>query len=223
MIMISLSRMIFSAEDEDDIATKLQAGYRGMRVREEMRDSGASSPEEDKVTVTESVPRVGADSGVGNSFSSREVTPRDNISVVEGRNEPDPNEDREDKDEDEGEMENEEEEEEDDEEEDDEEGEEDSEEEDDEEDSESEGEVVRGKTPFVLLKQLVGIMRLSGGVGKIKKLNPDIPAAEDIRIDTTTKDEALPNTVGDNEAHVETAQTEPGSDNIKEEEKSDVT
>ena len=34
MIMISLSRMIFSAEDEDDIATKLQAGYRGMRVRE---------------------------------------------------------------------------------------------------------------------------------------------------------------------------------------------
>ena len=213
MIMISLSRMIFSAEDEDDIATKLQAGYRGMRVREEMRDSGASSPEEDKVTVTESVPRVGADSGVGNSFSSREVTPRDNISVVEVRNEPDPNEDREDNDEDEGEEE----------EEDDEEEEEYSEEEDDEEDSESEGEVVRGKTPFVLLKQLVGIMRLSGGVGKIKKLNPDIPDAEDIRIDTTTKDEALPNTVGDNEAHVETAQTEPGSDNIKEEEKSDVT
>ena len=214
--------MIFSAEDEDDIATKLQAGYRGMRVREEMRDSGASSPEEDKVTVTESVPRVGADSGVGNSFSSREVTPRDNISVVEGRNEPDLNENREDKDEDEGEKENEEEEE-DDEEEDDEEGEEDSEEEDNEDDSESEGEVVRGKTPFVLLKQLVGIMRLSGGVGKIKKMNTDIPAAEDICIDTTTKDEALPNTVGDNEAPVEIAQTEPGSDNIKEEEKSDAT
>ena len=52
MIMISLSTMIFSAEDEDDIATKLQAGYRGMRVREEMRRDAERDAERDVPILT---------------------------------------------------------------------------------------------------------------------------------------------------------------------------
>ena len=149
----------------------VQAGYRGMRVREE--DSGTSSPEDSKVTVRENIPRAGVDSGVGNSFSSREATPRDNDDTPKSEDK-NYNEEKEDLDSQKADEEEEEEAAE---------GEEEGEEEDesegseDEEESEVEGEVVKGKTPFVLLKQLVGIMRLSGGIGKLRQLN-DIPKVE---------------------------------------------
>ena len=172
-----------SEEEENDIATKIQAGYRGMKVRESVKDkaakdgkeadaddsgtelSGATSPEDGKVTVVENDnPRtVGIDSGT--SFSSREVTPRDATPVTPviesdiGKDEnnqcseeevPDRGKAVEDESEeeegdseytDEGESE-----------------------------SEEEAQVAKNRTPFILLKQLVGIMKLGGG----KRILPDM-------------------------------------------------
>ena len=115
----------------------------------------------------------GLDSGVGNSFSSRETTPRDNDSKMEKRNESKESESFSEEDEEDSESE-----------------------------SESEGEVVKGKTPFVLLKQLVGIMRLSGGVGRLKTLSDnnlpkiDVPETESGNNDLdsdNTKEELVTN------------------------------
>ena len=193
-----------SEEEENDIATKIQAGYRGMKVRESVKDtaakdgkeadaddsgtelSGATSPEDGKVTVVENDnPRtVGIDSGT--SFSSREVTPRDATPVTpviesdigkdennqcseeevtaviesdigkDGNNQcsveevpekgkiiEDESEEEEGDSEytDEGESE-----------------------------SEEEAQVAKNRTPFILLKQLVGIMKLGGG----KRILPDM-------------------------------------------------
>ena len=193
-----------SEEEENDIATKIQAGYRGMKVRESVKDkaakdgkeadaddsgtelSGATSPEDGKVTVVENDnPRtVGIDSGT--SFSSREVTPRDATPVTpviesyigkdennkcseeevtpviesesgkNGNNQcsveevpekgkiiEDESEEEEGDSEytDEGESE-----------------------------SEEEAQVAKNRTPFILLKQLVGIMKLGGG----KRILPDM-------------------------------------------------
>ena len=211
MIHPSLTLMIksntiynVSEEEENDIATKIQAGYRGMKVRESVKDkaakdgkdadaddsgtelSGATSPEDGKVTVVENDnPRtVGIDSGT--SFSSREVTPRDATPVTpviesdigkdennqcseeevtpviesesgkNGNNQcsveevpekgkiiEDESEEEEGDSEytDEGESE-----------------------------SEEEVEVAKNRTPFILLKQLVGIMKLGGG----KRILPDM-------------------------------------------------
>ena len=182
-----LNDVVFSESEEDDIATRLQAGYSGMTLREEIRDPCpsssqekkeirdpcASSTQEKKVTVEENIPMSGLDSGVGNSFSSRETTPRDNDSKMEKRNESKESESFSEEDEEDSESE-----------------------------SESEGEVVKGKTPFVLLKQLVGIMRLSGGVGRLKTLSDnnlpkiDVPETESGNNDLdsdNTKEELVTN------------------------------
>ena len=154
-------------EEEDDVATKIQAGYRGMKVREEiykkpskkLKDdsqkcddsgteiSGNTSPEDGRITAVETDERNGVDSGT--SFSSREVTPRQEKDKLKGTNEEEYDDNFE-------EASNESEE-----------GscksygsgvEDNSESEDDTNDSKR----VEGKTPFVLLKRLVGIMQTAG-------------------------------------------------------------
>ena len=143
-------------------------------------DSGKSSPpsaEDTKVTVRENLPMAGLDSGVGNSFSSRENTPRDNEDAQNGGGERKAEDNKEENinDDDDDDVDDEEE------------SESGSESGEEEEDTESEGEVVKGKTPFVLLKQLVGIMRLSGGVGKLRKLN--VEADEEPKVDPDAEKE----------------------------------
>ena len=152
-----------------------------MRTREEILDSGNTSPPSPPSPPSApraSLPMAGLDSGVGNSFSSRENTPRDNDEAQneggerkdEDKKEESKNDDEEDEDEDEEEG-----------------SESGSESGEGEEDTESEGEVVKGKTPFVLLKQLVGIMRLSGGVGKLRKLN--VEADEEPKVEADAEKE----------------------------------
>ena len=156
-----------------------------MRTREEILDSGNTSPPSPPSPPSApraSLPMAGLDSGVGNSFSSRENTPRDNDEAQneggerkdEDKKEESRNEDEDEDNEEEGEDEEEE-------------SESGSESGEGEEDTESEGEVVKGKTPFVLLKQLVGIMRLSGGVGKLRKLN--VEADEEPKVEADAEKE----------------------------------
>ena len=112
-----------------------------------MQDSGNTSPpsaEDTKPAVRENLPMAGLDSGVGNSFSSRENTPRDNKDAQNGggdrKAEDNKEENKNDNDDDDV----------DDEEESQSQSESGSESGEEEEDTESEGEVVKGKTPFVL-------------------------------------------------------------------------
>jgi hypothetical protein len=165
-------------KEEEEIATKIQAGYRGMKVREDLAKkstekdpkeskkqddsgteiSGNTSPEDGRITAVEPDERHGVDSGT--SFSSREVTPRQEKErpkpEVSKNEEYDENFEEESNESGEGSSYSEESSGE---------GESDSEED----DSTSKG--AEGKTPFVLLKRLVGIMQIGTSKAAFSKVN----------------------------------------------------
>ena len=138
-----------------------------MKVRESLADIHDVAPTDDNdndsgtevsgvvspedVKQPEQAKHGGVDSGT--SFSSREVTPR----AVETNVSEDEGEEEEESDE------------------------EYSDDEEESEESEEETGAVKGKTPFVLLKQLVGIMKLGGGAPKFNNL----PVSQEVTLETT--------------------------------------
>ena len=185
-------------EEEDEVATKIQAGYRGMKVREEVarKDvennkedkkkqqedsgteiSGSVSPDDGRVTAVEKRERNGVDSGT--SFSSREATPRLETKKSKSIDE-DYNENFEDASLSGGS------------------GEEsdasDYSGQDSETDSEGEIKIKDGKTPFVLLKRLVGIMQVGTAKSAFTKKNK-----VGIDEDTCNEDETSENVTKDNQ------------------------